>query len=112
MTGSRILYQEKNDLGIYKSLGFTSCRLRIMFALRFGIVSAIGGIGGIISSALFTDPIVGVFLQRCGIAAFSSKLDPVAMIRPAAIVTLIFMIVAFLLSGQIKKVEPRILITE
>lgn len=112
MTGSRILYQEKNDLGIYKSLGFTSRRLRIMFALRFGIVSAIGGIGGIISSALFTDPIVGVFLQRCGIAAFSSKLDPVAMIRPAAIVTLIFMIVAFLLSGQIKKVEPRILITE
>lgn len=112
MTGSKILYQEKNDFGIYKSLGFTSFKLRIMFALRFGIVSAIGGIAGIILSAGMTDPIVGVFLQRCGIAAFSSRLTPLAMIQPAIVVMGMFMVFAYFASRGIRKVEPRILITE
>lgn len=112
MTGSKILYQEKNDFGIYKSLGFTSFKLRIMFALRFGIVSAIGGVVGIILSAGMTDPIVEVFLQSCGIAAFSSSLAPFAMIRPAVIVMGMFILFAYFAAGKIRKVEPRILITE
>ena len=83
-----------------------------MFALRFGIVSAIGGVLGIILSAGMTDPIVEVFLQSCGIAAFSSSLAPFAMIRPAVIVMGMFILFAYFAAGKIRKVEPRILITE
>lgn len=46
LTGSKILYKEQHDLGIYKSLGYESRKLRFAFALRFGIVSAAGPFWG------------------------------------------------------------------
>ena len=52
MTGSRILYQEQHDLGIYKALGFMAGRLRNSFALRFGMASLLGAVLGMIALSL------------------------------------------------------------
>lgn len=112
MTGSRILYREKRDLGIYKSLGFSSARLRLMFALRFGIVALLGAVPGILLSEFLTDPLAVALLKTCGISSFSSHLTFVSMLLPALQVAFLFVLFSYLAAGKIKKVEPRILITE
>lgn len=88
MTGSKVLYREQHDLGIYKSLGFSSAKLRFTFSIRFGAVSLVGSILGVILNAVITDPITTALLKTCGISTFSSSLNPLQMITPASIVVL------------------------
>lgn len=112
MTGHRILYREKRDLGIYKSLGFSSGMLRNSFALRFAIITALGSILGVIGSAFFTDPLASAVLKMTGISRITSHLDPVSMMLPAVAVTALFYGFAWLLAGRIKKTGAEILIVE
>lgn len=112
LTGSKILYKEKHDMGIYKSLGFATMRLRLPFALRFGIVSGIGAVVGVILSAIVTDPMTTAMLKSCGISEFHSKLSVGQMILPAVIVVIIFMLFAYIAARKVKKVDPAILIVE
>lgn len=112
MTGHRILYREKRDMGIYKSLGFSSGKLRSSFALRFAIITALGSILGVIGSAVFTDPLASAVLKAAGISSVTSHLDPVSMMTPAVIVTALFYGFAWLLAGRIKKNGAEMLITE
>lgn len=112
LTGSKILYKEQRDLGIYKSLGFVSLKLRIAFALRFGIAAAAGSILGMVLSAYLTDPLATAMLRICGISHFTSELNLFRMFLPAAAVGALFFAFAYLLAGKVKRVEPGILIIE
>ncbi|MCM1175887.1 MAG: ABC transporter permease [Blautia sp.] len=112
LTGSRILYKEQQDMGVYKSLGYGSGRLRLAFALRFGIVSAAGSALGVLLSAVFTDPLATAMLRMCGISRFTSSLGPLRMAFPAAVVSAVFLFFAYFAAGRVKKVEPGILIVE
>lgn len=112
MTGSKILYREQHDIGIYKSLGFTSARLRFAFALRFGMVAAAGSLLGILLSAYVTDPLATLFLRQFGIGSFTSYLHLFPMILPGIIVTGLFLIFAYCAAGKIKRTQPNILIVE
>ena len=112
MTGHRILYREKRDLGIYKSLGFSSGMLRNSFALRFAIITALGSMLGVIGSAVFTDPLASAILKMTGISRITSHLDPVSMMLPAVVVTALFYGFAWLMAGRIKKTGAEILIVE
>lgn len=112
MTGHRILYREKRDLGIYKSLGFSSGMLRNSFALRFAIITAMGSMLGVIGSAIFTDPLASAVLKIAGISRITSHLDPVSMMLPAVVVTALFYGFAWLMAGRIRKTGAEILIVE
>lgn len=112
LTGSKILYKEQHDLGIYKSLGYSSGKLRLAFSLRFGIVSAAGSVLGILLSAVLTDPLASAMLKMCGISRFASSLTPFRMALPAMIVSALFFLFAWYAAGRVKKVEPGILIVE
>ena len=112
MTGSKILYKEQHDLGIYKSLGFLSGKLRLAFAMRFGIVACLGSVVGIVLSVYLTDPLANMILKICGISHFTSHLSLFRMFVPAFVVCGLFLVFAYLASGKVKKVEPRILIVE
>lgn len=112
MTGHRILYREKRDLGIYKSLGFSSGMLRNSFALRFAIITALGSMLGVIGSAVFTDPLASAVLKMTGISRITSHLDPVSMMLPAVVVTALFYGFAWLMAGRIRKTGAEILIVE
>lgn len=112
LTGSKILYKEKHDLGIYKSLGYESGKLRIAFALRFGIASAAGSVLGILLSAALTDTLASAILKVCGVSNFTSSLNPFQMVFPALIVSTLFLLFAWFAAGRVKKVEPGILIVE
>lgn len=112
MSGSKILFRERQDLGIYKSLGFSDRRLRLTFALRFGLVSVIGSLLGVVLSALLTDSLTGALLRMCGISRFVSHLNPWEMLWPAILVTALFVAFAYLVARSIRKVELTILIAE
>lgn len=112
LTGSKVLYKEQHDMGIYKSLGFLSANLRFAFALRFAMVAALGACLGIVLSACLTDPLVTAVLKMCGVSRFASTLTPVQMVSPAIVVSALFLAFAYLAAGKIKKVEPGILIVE
>jgi len=112
LTGSKILYKEQHDLGVYKSLGYESGKLRLAFALRFGIVSVAGSVLGVLLSSAFTDPLATAMLRMCGISRFTSSLGPFRMALPAIVVSAMFLFFAYFAAGRVKKVEPGILIVE
>lgn len=112
MTGHRILYREKRDLGIYKSLGFSSGKLRRSFALRFAIITVLGSMMGVVGSAALTDPLASAILRVAGVSSITSHLDPVSMMLPAIVVIALFYGFAWLMAGRIKKTGAEILIVE
>ena len=112
LTGSKILYKEQHDMGIYKSLGFTAERLREAFALRFFIVAAAGSVLGNVLSGFLTDPMASAMLKMCGVSKFESSLSPFQMFFSGFIVSGLFLMFSYLTAGKIKKVEPSILIVE
>ncbi len=112
LTGSKLLYREQTDLGIYKSLGFSSRKLRISFACRFAITSAIGSMLGILLSAAVTDTLATRFLRLVGISEFVSHPSLIQLLMPGIVVMLLFWLFAYIEARKIKKVNPVLLIRE
>ncbi|MCM1327081.1 MAG: hypothetical protein NC094_07175 [Bacteroidales bacterium] len=112
LTGSKLLIVEQKDLGIYKTLGFTTARLRVSFVLRFGIVSSVGAAAGILFSEILTDPLVAELLKMFGISNFSSHMTLSNSLLPAAAVIGLSVIFAWMAAGRIKRCRLVTLITE
>ncbi|MBQ7810485.1 MAG: FtsX-like permease family protein [Clostridia bacterium] len=104
--------QERRDIGIYKSLGFTSAKLRLQFAVRFLIVSLIGSALGSVLSILFTEKLLTVIFKMVGISSFNTQFTPMAFIIPVAIIAVSFFAFSYMASGKIKKVEVKELVIE
>jgi len=104
LTGNNLLRAEQRDLAIYKSIGFTSNKIRMAFTFRFGIIVAIGSFIGIVISNVTADSIISVLVKMFGIGEFHVKFSLINSIMPAVFVTIIFMVFAFLISHKIKKV--------
>ncbi|RGY97973.1 ABC transporter permease [Clostridium sp. AM58-1XD] len=112
MTGSKILSDERKDIGIYKSIGFTSGQLRGAFALRFGMAAVTGSVTGTVLAALLTDPLVSSVMKMAGISSFSSGFTPGNTLFPAAAVILLFTGFAYVISWRVKHTDLTVLITE
>jgi ABC-type antimicrobial peptide transport system permease subunit len=104
--------QERRDIGIYKSLGFTSNALRLQFAVRFLIVALIGSALGSVLSLCFTQPVLTMVFRLLGISSFNTRFTPVSFAIPIAIIAVSFFSFAYLASGKIKKVEIKELVIE
>ena len=112
LSGSKLLFMERQNMGIYKAIGFTSRKLRMMFAIRFGIIAAIGSGLGILISMQLSDPIVAYAMRMFGISVFQTQLPLLDMLEPAAAVFALFVIFAYFSSRKIRKCDLTILITE
>ncbi len=112
LTGGRLLVMEQKDLGVYKTIGFTSVRLRFSFVLRFGIVSLAGAAAGVALGALLTDPFVAALLRMFGISNFSSHMTISNTLLPAAAVVGLSVAFSWLAAGKIKRCRLIGLITE
>ncbi len=112
LTGSRLLAMEQKDMGIYRSFGFTAGRLRISFAMRFGMVSFLGALAGILCSALFTDLLVAALLRMYGISNFSSHPAIGNILVPALAVILAFTVFAWFVGGKIRTGRLIVLVNE
>ena len=109
---SKIFAKEKQDYGIYKAMGFTSSRLRRQFAVRFVICAFIGATIGIICTLLFSNALLSGILKMFGMYNFSSSLNVVAAIVPILFMSLVYYLFSYIVSRKMKKVTPRVLITE
>jgi len=102
LTGSKLLLMEQKDMGVYRSFGFTAMKLRISFTLRFGMVSLLGALSGVVCSAFFTDPLVAALLRTFGISNFSSHPSIGNVLLPALVVITAFTVFAWIVAGKIR----------
>ena len=112
MAGARILDTEQKDIGIYKSIGCSVQMLRLSFALRFGLVSAVGAVIGTLAAVCFTDVIVSSVMRLAGISNFASGNTPGSILFPGLAVTFLFLWFAWLLAGRIRKEDMNVLTAE
>lgn len=108
----KLLAMEQKDLCVYKTLGFTSARLRFSFAVRFGIVSLAGAIMGTGFSALLTDTLVAALLRMFGISNFSSHMALSNTLLPAVAVIGFSVLFSWIVSAKINRYRVVELIAE
>lgn len=112
MVCTKMFLQEKNDIGIYKAMGFTSINLRVQFAIRFFVVALIGSIFGSGLCRLFSARLLSSLLRAMGITSFAVSYTAVTFIFPISLICICFFIFAFMISRRVRKVEVRQLVTE
>lgn len=112
MVCSKIFIKERIDIGIYKALGFSALSLRLQFAFRFLFVAGIGSILGTILAFLFSNRLLNSLLWAMGITNFVADFAYDTILIPILLICLSFFLFAYLVSGKIKRVEVRELVTE
>ncbi|MGN0633391.1 MAG: ABC transporter permease [Oscillospiraceae bacterium] len=112
MVCSKSFIRERTDLGILKSLGFTSDSLRRQFAFRFMIIAVTGSALGGAASFFFTSPLLEALMKIVGLTQIKPNITPLTFIIPAASICASFFVFSYIFSGKIKSVEVRELITE
>ncbi len=112
MICSKIFAQERKDLGIYKAIGFTSTKLRLMFAIRFLIIGVIGSTLGCVMSILFSAKALNKMLYSMGVTNFLSVYKTETILVPLVLLLVGFFIFAYFVSRKVKKVQTRELVVE
>ncbi|MBO4496036.1 MAG: ABC transporter permease [Clostridiales bacterium] len=112
MICSKIFAQERKDLGIYKAIGFTSAKLRLMFAIRFLIIGVIGSAIGCAMSILFSEKALNKLLYSMGVTNFVSNYKVETILIPLVLLLVGFFLFAYFISRKVKKVQTRELVVE
>ena len=112
MICSKAFAQERRDLGIYKAIGFTSRKLRVLFAIRFLIIAVIGSAIGTVLSLLFSSRTLSTVLRSVGISNFISKYRPDTVLIPVLLLLGCFFLFDYMAARKVKKVEIRELVIE
>lgn len=112
MVCAKTFMKEKNDIGILKAIGFTSFQLRLQFAVRFLLVAVIGSAIGTVLSVLFSGKMLSMLLRSMGVTHLMVSFTTATFLVPIVLICGCFFVFAFLVSGKIKKVEVKILVTE
>ncbi len=112
MLCSKSFVKERMDIGILKSLGFTSSGLRVQFALRFMIIAVIGSLIGAVASMFLTMPLLEALLRILGLTRIDTSITFTTFIIPASAIWLSFFVFAYIAARKIKRVEIRELISE
>lgn len=112
MVSSKAFSQEKTDIGIFKSQGFTSGKLRMQFAVRFVIVSILGAVIGSVMGIMFINDLLSVLLKGIGITNFHANFTFIGVLIPVGVICLCYFVFALFVSRKIKKVGIRQLVTE
>ncbi len=112
LTASKLLQSETGKMAIYKSMGLSSGRLRLSFALRFLIAVIIGTVVGICLSSIFADSVIGSLFKMFGIGEFHAGFSVLGTILPLAAIPLLFFGFALAFSAKLKQVSIVKLISE
>lgn len=109
---SKTLNQERLDIGIYKAQGFSDKTLRIEFSLRTLIVTIISTIIGIILNFIFNDNLLSAFMKTCGITNFNASYTFSTIAAPVVIIYLFVIIFSYAVTRKIKRLSPKLLISD
>lgn len=105
LVAGKVILSEMADLAVYRSLGITSIKLRMSFAMRFLVVPGAGAAAGSILSALFSNSITGRLFRLFGIGEFNTVTGITGNIIPLLLVPLTFFCFAWLYAKQIKDIS-------
>lgn len=105
LTAGKLLQSETGKMAIYKSMGLSSGRLRLSFALRFLIVVMTGAGIGIFLSVFCADTVIERIFRMFGIGEFSSGFSVLGTVLPMVIIPLLFFGFALAFSAKIKRVS-------
>lgn len=108
----KIFAKERQDYGIYKAMGFTSGNLRLQFALRFMLVSLIGSVLGVVLTILLMNKCFGLLLSYVGISQIETEIAWISVLIPIGMMAVVFFLFSYWKAGKIKRVQPRVLISE
>ncbi len=109
MVCTKTFAREQTDIGIYKSLGFTSGNLRLQFAVRFLIVAFFGIIIGVTLSLTFSEKILSMLLRGMGIAKFVIEYRFITVFLPVVAVAVSYFVFAYLTTRKIKRASVQAL---
>lgn len=112
MICAKAFTKERTDIGILKSLGFTTSGLRTQFAFRFAIIAAIGSVIGGIASFFFTSPLLEALMKIVGLTRIETNITLFTFIVPAAAICISFYLFSYFTARKIKTIEVRELISE
>lgn len=105
-------FKEKKEMGIFKSMGFTSGQIRMQFAVRFLLVTTFGVIIGSLIAILFTGSAFSAILSSIGIASFKVDSGYPQVLAEMVCILLFAFLAAYQSSGIAKKVTAYNLINE
>ena len=112
LTAGKLLQTETGNMAIYKSMGLSTGRLRISFALRFLIVVTVGVIIGLILSQIFADGMISGFFKSFGIGEFHVGFSGLGTILPLLVIPMLSFAFAWVFSSKLKQVSIVTLISE
>ena len=108
----KVLMREQKDIGIYKALGFTSFRLRCQLAVRFIVTAVVGSLLGIVLALIVSKPFFKAGFESFGIYSFNLSTSVISLVIPLIFMSVLFSVVAFIRAGNIRKVQPQVLIAD
>lgn len=106
------IYGETRELGIYKALGFSSSRLRFQLALRFVLITVLGGIIGVTLQTFSGAKLFSYVLQFAGISRFSIDFNFLYALLPVILITTLALLSSYISSINTKNVSAYKLINE
>lgn len=112
MVCTKAFLRERIDIGIYKSLGFTSNNLQMQFAVRFLIVALIGSAIGTILCAAFSGKLLSRLLRLMGISNLLVTFTPGTFLIPIVLICVCFFVFSYVASRKMKQVEIKELVAE
>lgn len=112
MVVSKAFIRERTDIGIYKAIGFGTDRLRLGFAVRFMITAFIGAALGAVLGVFASKPVLTIAFRMIGISKIFCDFTTLTIVLPVVFMGIAFFVFAFLMSGRIRKVQIRELVTE
>lgn len=110
LLSSLAIMKEKKDIGIMKSLGFTSKQIEKQFVIRFFIISVTSGIIGTIIGYLFGLNIVTSILSLVGISKIIGDYTWYMFVIPVVLVTMINIIFVKVSCRKLMKIDPKELV--
>ncbi|WP_310603591.1 ABC transporter permease [Anaerosporobacter sp.] len=112
MVCSKTFLKERQDIGIFKALGFAVKDLRLQFAIRFFIVSIIGSVIGVALSVLCSSELINQLMRQTGVTNFKTDYTIFTIAAPTTLVCLCFFVFSYIASRKVKSVVVRELVTE
>ena len=112
LISGKLLQAETGNMAIYKSMGLSTGRLRLSFALRFLIAVMAGSVIGLLISAAFADGLIGRMFRLFGIGDFHSGFGILGTLLPLVAIPLLFFLFAWAFSARLKQLSIVTLITE
>lgn len=108
----KIFVRERPDMGILKSIGFTTKGLRQQFTLRFLAVVLAGSLFGTVINFFCNNTLMSLLLGGIGLTHFVTDYTFYNIAIPVLCISILSGLFSWLVSRQIKRVTPKNLIKE